>query len=421
MIPVPLGLKYLPFQEDAILFSKDKPSVLFADEMGLGKTVEAIGFLNEHTEIESLLVVCPATLKINWARELDAWLISPCVDVEIINYDILHKLNMNKSYDVLILDEIHYAKSRSAKRSRLCRLIKAKYKLGLTGTPLLNRPEELFHPLHLLDPITWPMSSYKKFTLRYCNAHMGNWGWDVSGASHLDELQEKLAPLMIRRLKKDVLKDMPEKRWQIIELPTAGASPELRAQLKESRERVAQIEGTYAHDIKKLESALSVEWQEMAILRHEVGRFKVLMALELVGDILCSEKKVIIFAHHRDVVEELQIGLAKYFPAVIHGGTTQAMRQSAVDRFQRDVKCRVFVGNIQAAGVGITLTAASHVVFCEADWTPGIMEQAADRCHRIGQKESVLIQHLVLEGSLDAHIAKTLMKKRSVIDKVLGG
>jgi SWI/SNF-related matrix-associated actin-dependent regulator 1 of chromatin subfamily A len=420
MIPCPIGLEYMPFQQDAIEFGRGKNAVLFGDEPGLGKTIEAIGFLNCRPEIEELLIVCPKSLLTNWKRELDKWLISPFVNAKVINYDKLAKLDINRTWDVVVFDESHYAKSRGTLRSRLCRQIKARYRLALTGTPVLNRPEELFHQLHLLDPVAWPMSSYKKYTIRYCNAHMGKWGWDVRGASNLDELRELLKPLMIRRLKKDVLRELPDKRYQIIELPATGLTEDLLRDLAYARMHIRDIEDTYARDVQKLNSALTVAWNEMSALRHEIGLAKVAMAIEIIEDSLEGGGKIVVFAHHRDVIEALRLGLDKYRPAVVHGGTYSHVRQWSVDQFQNEPKCRVFIGQIQAAGVGITLTASSHVVFVEYDWTPGVMSQAEDRVHRIGQKESVLVQHLVLEDSMDLHMAKALLRKQKIINKVMG-
>lgn len=337
----------------------------------------------------------------------------------IINYDILHKLDTKILYDLVILDEAHLAKNRTAKRSRLCRSIKAKRMLLLTGTPVLNRPVELFHLLHLLCPDEWPMKSYGRYTVRYCNAHQGHWGWDVTGASHLEELCEKLKGLLIRRLKCDVLKDLPPKRRQIITLPIDGLTAELKEQMLQADREAAYIEETYANDVMTMSSKLSVLWDETAKLRHNVGLAKVGMAIELIENILAAKEKVIVFAHHRDVIVALQEGLKKFNPAVIHGGVNMVDRQRAVDGFQKSEKVRVFIGQIQAAGVGIDLTAASYVVFVEQDWTPGVMTQAEDRPHRIGQKESVLVQYLVLEHSLDARIVKSAYKKEQIVKRVL--
>jgi SWI/SNF-related matrix-associated actin-dependent regulator 1 of chromatin subfamily A len=419
MIPCPPGLAYLPYQVEGIEFARNRSSVLFGDEMGLGKTIEAIGYINIHPEIQSVLVVCPATLKFNWKIEMETWLTRPVAHLVITNYDQLHKLSMEHMYDLCILDEGTYIKNRSAKRSRLCRRIRAMRKLLLTGTPILNRPIELWHLLHWLKPLEWPLNSYMKFALRYCGAYRGTWGWVMDGATHLDELREELKGVMIRRLKEDVMQDLPAKRKAVIELPNEGISKELWKELYDANQKVKAIESTWAGDIVKMEDKIRVAWDEMAELRHKVGLAKVGMAVELITDAVEAGEKVVVFAHHREVIDCLRSYLAKYNAVVVHGGVSLANRQLAVDLFQAEDTCRVFIGQIQAAGVGITLTASSHVVFVEMDWTPGIMVQAEDRCHRIGQKESVLVQYLALQGSLDARMAKTLLRKQKIVDQVL--
>lgn len=418
-VPCPVGLEYLPYQLEGIEFARDRNAVLFGDEPGLGKTIQAIGWLNCHPEVETLLVVCPASLKTNWQRELDKWLISPCVDVTIINYDVLHKLDMTRHWDVCVIDEAHAIKSRKAKRTKLCKQIRAGAKLALTGTPILNKPIELWSILNWLVPEIWPASSFMRYAYRYCGAYQGKWGMVMDGATHLDELRQHLACLMTRHLKADVLTQLPPKRRQIIELPKEGLSADLRARLADATRRIERIEETYIDDARKLEGELAVAWQEMAALRHEVGLAKVGSCIELIHDAIESSGKVIVFAHHRDVIAALNDALVDYMPAVIHGDIPVQARQEAVDRFQTDDKCKVFIGQIQAAGVGLTLTASSHVIFVELDWTPGIVSQAEDRAHRIGQKESVLIQHVVMEGGFDARMVKALVRKQMVIEKAL--
>lgn len=418
-VPCPVGLEYLPYQLEGIEFARGRNAVLFGDEPGLGKTIQAIGWLNCHPEVETLLVVCPASLKVNWRRELDKWLISPCVGVTIINYDVLHKLDMTRHWDVCIIDEAHAIKNRKAKRTGLCKQIQAGVKLALTGTPILNKPVELWSILNWLAPEIWPKASFMRYAYRYCGAYQGKWGMVMDGATHLDELRTHLSYLMIRRLKEEVLTQLPSKRRQIIEISKDGMSADLRARLAEATRSIARIEDTYENDARALESALSVAWQDMAALRHEVGLAKVDACLDLIHDAIESSGKVIVFAHHRDVIAALSDALVDYMPAVIHGGIPVQARQEAVDRFQTDDRCRVFIGQIQAAGVGLTLTASSHVIFVELDWTPGIVSQAEDRVHRIGQKDSVLIQHVVLEGGFDARMVKALVRKQTVIEKAL--
>jgi SWI/SNF-related matrix-associated actin-dependent regulator 1 of chromatin subfamily A len=431
MILAPYGKQYLPYQLDGIRFAASRPSALIADEMGLGKTIQAIGVINTDPQIESVLVVCPASLVPNWHIELDRWLVSPCVDVTVVSYGTLRKA-LGKHYDVAILDEAHYIKERNADRSKAARCIHAKRKIALTGTPLLNRPKELWHLLHWLDSDRFPWSSYHSFGVRYCAAFQqpiyrkSPFGpavitkkvWNYDGASNLEELAEVLRPLQIRRLKAEVLPDLPVKRRQILELPEDGIDVFLRRRARKAAEDILALQDTYADDAAALESHLRVAFQDLAGLRQELGLAKVPMAAELIAD-AAEVGKVVVFAHHRKVIADLAAALADHNPVVVTGDTPPAERQAAVEAFQDKKDVRVFVGQIQAAGVGLTLTAAHHVIFAEVAWSAGVMRQAEDRCHRIGQHQPVFIQHLVLQHSLDAQIVKALVRKQEITETVL--
>jgi len=412
-------MTYLPYQEDGIRWAADRASCLIGDEMGLGKTVQAIGWLNAHPEIETVLVVCPCVVRLNWEREMSRWLVSPCVEVTVINYDRLHQIDLSQTWDLAILDESHYIKTPEARRSKLCRQIKARRRIALTGTPVLNRPMELWHQLHFLLPDQFPLSSRIKFGIRYCGGHQrqvtrSRKVWMFDGATNLDELREILRPIMIRRRKAEVLLDLPPKRRQVIEIPVEDRR--LRHQL--ALEASDYDRAALAHPERA--EALMSELASMSRLRQEAGLAKVWPALEHLEAALEGDGKIVVFAHHRAVIESLRAGLADYGALAITGDTPMRERQQIVDLFQMpESGCRVVVGQIQAAGVGITLTASSHVVFVELDWTPGNMAQAEDRCHRIGQKNSVLVQYLELEGSLDCRMAKSLVRKQTVIDKAL--
>ncbi|KKM78242.1 hypothetical protein LCGC14_1362040 [marine sediment metagenome] len=249
-IPVPAGLEYRPFQKAGVAYALQRRNTLIGDDMGLGKTVEAAGVINV-TEPGRILVVCPATLRPNWLRELEKWMVTrrrigiaigsdwpQDVEVVIINYDILkrhHDALRAVTWDLLILDEVHYLKNPKAQRtqhvfgSKTIDPIPAARILGLTGTPILNRPIEMWPILNGLDPDSWP--SRYKFGIRYARGYKGPWGWDFSGASHLDELQDKLrSTIMIRRRKEDVLTELPPKQRQVIELPANGARGVIKAE-----------------------------------------------------------------------------------------------------------------------------------------------------------------------------------------------
>jgi SWI/SNF-related matrix-associated actin-dependent regulator 1 of chromatin subfamily A len=240
--------------------------------------------------------------------------------------------------------------------------------------------------------------------VRYCDAYPGQWGWDYSGASNLDELNERLrSTVMIRRLKADVMKELPPKRRQIIELSGALPKPEV----------------DYLAAVKALKNPGQIAFEEIARVRHEDALAKLPQVIEFIKDALEESEKIVVFAWHRDVIEGLTQALIDFSPVIVTGDTSLKNRQWAIENFQNEPHTRIFIGNIQAAGVGITLTAASHVIFAELDWTPGVVSQAEDRCHRIGQKDFVLVQHLVLSGSIDAKMAKILVAKQEVLDKAL--
>jgi len=427
-IPVPAGLAYLPYQKAGIAYAQDRAAVLFGDEMGLGKTIQAIGAINADPSIESILIVAPASLKINWSRELRKWLVRdlsigiaagddlPATQIVIVNYDILvrHRAALDaRRWDLLISDEVHYAKNSKAQRT-IALLgkngkggIAARKRIFLTGTPIVNRPKELWTLVQALDPAELG-SNFFRFHKRYTNAHHNGYGWDFSGASNLGELQTKLrSKFMIRRLKADVLTELPPKRRQIIAIPANGAAKVIAAE-----------KAAYEEMVRRLDAGEKVDFAEMSRVRHDTAVAKIPYLIEHLEECLEAEAKVVCFIHHHDVAQKLK----EHFPeAAFLTGEVASMnkRTEEVDRFQNDPSCKLFIGSIAAAGVGLTLTASSHVVFGELDWVPGNVSQAEDRCHRIGQRESVLVQHLVFDESVDALQAKMIVEKQGVITAAL--
>jgi SNF2 family DNA or RNA helicase len=241
---------------------------------------------------------------------------------------------------------------------------------------------------------------------------------------------------MVRRLKDEVLTELPPKRRQIIEVDPEDASAktavanERAATAKQSEHidhlktavelaKAAENDEQYAAAVEMLRAGLQVQFEEMARVRHDTAVAKAPYVVTHIGDVLGGTEKVVVFAHHHDVIDRLMAGLSEYHPVALTGKTPQADRQGIVDTFQTDESCRVFIGSITAAGVGITLTAASTVVFAELDWVPGNISQCEDRCHRIGQRDSVLVQHIVLSDSIDVTMAKTIVDKQEVIHQAM--
>ena len=453
-IPVPEGLSLLPFQRAGVAYAVKRARVLIADEMGLGKTVQAIATINS-TKAQQILIVCPASLKINWMREFKKWT-TKFLDVEIIsgtklyefsqnvviiNYDILqsHREMLRQfNWDYIILDEVHYLKSKKADRTReVFGGIKRNSKkeiidrveaiphhsvIMMTGTPL-NKPKELWPMLQILDPHGLG-ADWFQYAKRYCGLfEITRWnqdkqskeriGWKWDGADNLEELQEIMrSRFMVRRLKKDVLKELPAKRRQVIVLEP---KPALRKLIAKEMQTYDQYIVNAAADAMTYSLPA---FEGISEIRKQIALKKVPYVIEHIQEVLNETEKVVVFAHHHEVLDALEMAF-KNDAVRVDGRVNLVDRQKAVDLFQTSGVCRVFIGGIQAAGVGLTLTAASTVIFAELDWTPGNISQAEDRCHRIGQKESVLVQHIVLEGSLDERIVEVILQKQAVIDVAL--
>lgn len=464
-VPCPDGLAFLPYQRAGIAYAFERPATLLGDEMGLGKTPQAVGVINcMGAEAKRILIICPASLKINWKRECDRFLTRKrailiadsktfCAladGIVIVNYDVLHKHEeelRGTEWDVLICDEAHYLKNAKSRRAKMVFGVKcsakerangaapipginAKKKILLTGTPIANKPVELYPLINYLDPITW--SNFFKFAIRYCGARQERFGWDFSGASNLSELQEKLrSTILVRRLKKDVLTELPPKRRQVIEFP--ADTPALRAIVQQEAEASDEMDAmeaavelaaasddpsVYESAVQKLKAGVKAAFEGMSMLRLETGRAMIPLALEHLREVGEEVPKVVIFGHHKEVLAAIKAEFGDAAVMIV-GDTPMEERQANADRFQKDPSCKFIIGSFGAMGVGWTLTASAHEVTVEQDWVPGNITQAEDRLHRIGQKESVLIQHLVIEGSLGATIMKRAVAKQDVIDRAL--
>lgn len=464
-IPAPPGLEYMPFQRAGIAYALEREATLIGDEMGLGKTIQAIGFANT-IKAQRILVVAPASLLFNWYNEIKKWqmLDLPITVVRpnkstfnrqpgwfIINYDIVSKYReelTRATWDLVIYDECQYMKSRNAQRTvallggfkkdkvtkqrKKVEGLAAVRRLMLTGTPIMNRPAELYTILHHLDPKRW--GTWSSFAKRYCGAHFDGYTYKADGATNLDELNLRLREtVMVRRLKKDVLAELPPKRRQIVSFDIddenvadivnrendAYDRNEKAMAMASALLQRAEVEGdeaAYQAAVAKLHEVQGIAFTEMAKLRHETAVAKLPFVIEHLKQ---TTDKILVFAWHQDVVDAIAEAMKDEGVCIITGKTPKEARQPLVDRFQTDPSVRVFVLNIKAGGVGLTLTASSHVIFAELDWTPSNITQAEDRAHRIGQRESVLVQHLVFDDSLDARMAKVAVAKQKVMDQAL--
>lgn len=470
-----LQMKLYKYQKAGVSFiDKLNGRVLLGDEMGLGKTPQALAWCQLHEKRIPIVIVCPASLKLNWKKEAYAWMKAPRVqilngrnpsalrgEILIINYDVLPAwVNAIKRLNppIVIGDEIHMIKNNKALRTKafksLCKGVP--HVLLLSGTPIENRPIEIYNPVNIIDPTLF--SNYWEFVTRYCDAKRNGFGWNLKGASNIKELHKILTDsIMIRRLKKDVLPDLPDKQYSFVDMEIDNRKEyqlaesdflqyignkfdadeaEIESKLKDELQSMLSkydIEGIdfgdHVLDKKKTEIAKKEKIEkvgnaqmlvQMEHLKQLAVEGKMKQCVDWISNFLLSGEKLVVFAVHKFVIDRLmeEFGTAA---VKIDGSTAQNKRQKNVDQFQTNPAIKLFVGNIKAAGVGLTLTAASNVVFLEYPWTPGALMQAADRCHRITQKFTVTIYYLMALNTIESKIAKLLDKKAKVVNQVLDG
>ncbi len=427
-------------QESGIEFLLKNKKCILADDMGLGKTYQSIVAALE-IEAERVLIVCPSSLKINWMREVQNF----CEDVSIIkgkhwdpdrftiiNYDILKNFHTieekGKKYedwelrreivefnpDLIILDEAHFVKNHKSIRGKILKDISKRFKTErvwlLTGTPIANRPMDYFNLLSIIDsPVT---NNWVHYAKTYCEGmrfkKAGRFIWVTTGASNLEELSTKTKRTILRRKKEDVL-DLPEKLITpvYLELENVDGYKNVWNEYMEQR----KLDGKKGNPAKDL--------VEMTLLRTFIAMETVPYTIEKTEEALELNKKTIIFCNFNDEMDSF----INHFGdkcVCVRGGMSDKQKQRSVDRFQEDDSCMVFVGQIKAAGVGLTLTKAEIVIMNSLDWVPGNHEQAEDRAYRIGQKETVNIYYMLIDDTIDTLVWNILNEKKKVIGTIMG-
>jgi len=448
----PLGGTLMPFQRAGVAYAlsalaprpdgRRSGGVLIADEQGLGKTVQAIA-LHAHFNPRRAVIVCPSSLRINWMREFQRWLpdgptphilqgATPSAaavrQLNIIGWEVLADWQPTLSEagaDFVVYDEMHYGKTMSAVRTMAAiRLADEAHKtgavvIGLTGTPMLNRPLEILPLIRILGRVA-----------------------DFGGGPHLRELAQQDPQMLnrilrtkcfIRRRKSEVLAELPPKRWAsvVLNLSEVGSDEYHRAEsdflnyLATETRRALSAEGETDDEVVKKAVVEATLRALSATAIVAINRLRLLATRAKMDDVKRwiaqfreTGAKVVIFAWHREIVEMLAEATGGL---IIYGGMTDEEKQQAVDAFQTDANAQVLVCGIKAAGVGLTLTAASDVVFVEQGWNPADMEQAADRCHRIGQTDSVTAWNLLAAGTIDEAIYRLIDEKRAVIAAATDG
>jgi SWI/SNF-related matrix-associated actin-dependent regulator of chromatin subfamily A-like protein 1 len=428
--------RLFPHQVEGIAFLLKRRRAILADDMGLGKTRQTIIGLHVAEPGGPYLVVCPASVRRNWAREIETALPGSSVHIIggksddapmgaewiVVNYDILgaHAERLAKHpWRGIVFDEAHFIRNHQSQRSRHSRAIVDSADdpvvYALTGTPLTNRPRDLFPLLQLCGHAM--AKSFLSFAKRYCDAYRSDYGWVTDGASNLAELATQLQGVMLRRTKDDVLELPPKLRtWLSVDVPDGTAAKEVSAVVQLLMQRgtlVQRARGGETADRARLLALLGKA-------RLKLAAAKTSQTIELVQSALDQGEKVIVFSCYDEPVQRV----AKHFgeaAVLLTGATPTARRQSLVDRFQRDDGVRVFVANIIAGGVGLNLTAARQVVFNDLDWVPSNHWQAEDRAYRIGQTNTVHVTYVKAGGTVDDFVGTLLETKAAIIGAVVEG
>jgi SWI/SNF-related matrix-associated actin-dependent regulator of chromatin subfamily A-like protein 1 len=421
-----------PHQSDGVAFLLSKKRAILADDMGLGKTRQAIIAMEAGCPEGTILVVCPASIKLNWKREI--LMVDEEASIEvlgvddnqaepprwvIINYDILGK-HADRLYSIdwsgIILDEAHFIKNASKRTSHCLKLLGVQaeasapligpdYVFLLTGTPMTNRPKDLFN---LFRCVGHPAArSFLSFAKRYCDAYRNDYGWVTTGASNLDELNLLMKEVSIRRMKDEVL-DLPPKVRSWVPVDISASKAALNA-IDSFLAWYSESDISKPNDTEFLAALTKV--------RTALHKAKFSAVSERIKDVVAAGEKVVVFTCFSEGIVRHKKKLGDQ-AITITGSDSSSKRLAAVDRFQSDPNVRVALCNIIAGGVGITLTAGTHVIFQDLDWVPANHAQAEDRCYRIGQDQPVTVEYFHAEGTLDGYIASLLEQKMAMIAAV---
>uniref|UniRef100_A0A8C0P4C2 SWI/SNF-related matrix-associated actin-dependent regulator of chromatin subfamily A-like protein 1 n=1 Tax=Canis lupus familiaris TaxID=9615 RepID=A0A8C0P4C2_CANLF len=417
----------LPFQRAGVNFAIAKRGrLLLADDMGLGKTIQAICIAAFYQKEWPLLVVVPSSVRFTWEQAFLRWLPSLSPErinvvvtgkdrltaglVNIVSFDLLSKLEkqLKTPFKVVIIDESHFLKNIKTARCRAAMpLLKvAKRVILLSGTPAMSRPAELYTQIIGVRPTFFPQ--FHAFGLRYCDAKRQPWGWDYSGSSNLGELKLLLEEaVMLRRLKCDVLAQLPPKQRKMVIIAPGRISTRARAALD-----------AVAKEMTTMDKTKQQQKEALLLFFNRTAEAKIPSVIEYILDLLESgREKFLVFAHHKVVLSAVTRELEKKHVPHIHidGSTSSADREDLCQQFQLFEKHAVAVLSITAANMGLTFTSADLVVFAELFWNPGVLLQAEDRVHRIGQSSSVSIHYLVAKGTADDYLWPLIQEKIKVL------
>lgn len=418
-----------PFQREGVQLALARNGkIILADDMGLGKSIQSLAIASYYRREWPLLIMAPASMVSTWHEQVQRWL--PALDpasivavydgkgllsglVNIGSYDLLTRMGDQvaaRKFQVVIVDESHALKNPESKRSKaLIPVIgRASRAILLSGTPALSRPIELFSQIKAVSPKLFP--NYYDFGKRYCNGHQTHFGWDLKGASNTQELQVILEnTIMIRRTKTEVLSQLPPKIRQQVFVKVDPRDLKIFASINNKGALLG------LDDLSRMETR-----NELMDLWRKTGEAKAAAMLEYIEDLLEAGHKCLVFAHHKHVLDRFEDALmrAKRRYIRIDGTTNSSQRQEICTKFQSDPQTRIALLSITAASTGLTLTAATTVVFAELYWNPGQLVQAEDRAHRIGQCDSVSVHYLLAKGTTDDTLWPLILKKLNTLESV---
>jgi len=420
-------------QRDGVAFMANvQGGVLLADEPGLGKTAQVCTLIQQQ-QLLPTLVICPASVKDNWKREIKMWTgidaqvlagktpeaLEPLPLITIINYDILDAWKTVLAgirWSCMAIDECHMLADRTSKRTRAAKLISrhAVKVVGMSGTPVLNRPADFWPILNIIRPDMF--NSFPEFAWRYCDPKKTPWGWEYKGAKNLDQLHETLKTFMIRR-KKNVM-DLPDKTREIVPMQVDDWQTLQRAE----DDFIGWLtKNTRFGSVASAKRAEAVT--KLGILLRLTSQQKCRAVVAWARNFLEQNpgEKLVLFAVHKAMIDVLRRRILPEGTVVIDGSVPTSKRQAIVDRFQGDPSCRLMVANIKAAGVGITLTAAANIGVAELWWTSATMAQAEDRIHRATQNRDCTIHYLIVPDTVEQKICNAIQKKQQIADAVIDG
>lgn len=459
-------IELFPYQRTGAQWLSTQTMALLADDMGLGKSAQCITAC-EISNLRRVLVLTPAAARINWLREFQRFSserrlhlivdkkLHPetyCPDLTISSYDLASSIPAHNHFDALILDEAHYLKSVGTIRTKTVFGVKglvrrSKRIWAVSGTPMPNHPGELWV---LLYSFGQTKLKYDDFVERYCTYYTTQHGRHITGAKSfsIPELRGLITPIMLRRKKEDVLKDLPPIHYAHLVVERNPVDLEcnssfiqyvfptdktkfLKEKLEAENSILASVARAFNLDTRAPNQetsnqtfvALEAIAKSVSTLRRYTGLQKIKATLDLVKEELTNKayEKVVIFAIHRDVIKSLREGLTDFNAVTIYGNTLPETRQKNIDNFQNNPKFKVLIGNIGAAGIAITLTAAHNVIMCESSFCPSANAQAIMRCHRIGQTKPVFVRFLGLRDSIDDKITQVLKMKTRQITEIFDG